>query len=111
MGQCNGEQQESGFQPGAPCNGLKMSTLEQPLKEIMLKFSRKMPQLFMDLGEGARAIAFISTFSWWYALDVPLSLTWRIFQSNITGESCRSAIVDLGNLRNGVPSAPPQWRT
>ncbi|KAI3729298.1 hypothetical protein L6452_17952 [Arctium lappa] len=27
------------------------------------------------------------------------------------GESCRSAIADLVHLRNGVPSAGPQWRT
>ncbi|KAI3692872.1 hypothetical protein L6452_32697 [Arctium lappa] len=42
-----------------------------------------MPQLFMDLGEGARAVAFISTFRWQYAVDVPQQLydtptRWRV---------------------------------
>ncbi|KAI3772820.1 hypothetical protein L6452_04014 [Arctium lappa] len=84
MGQCNGQQRESGFPAWGTVrrfdmdsmvmtiyDSLKMPTLEHPLKDIMGKFTKKMLQLFMDLGEGARASAFISTFSWRYALDVP----------------------------------------
>ncbi|KAI3745973.1 hypothetical protein L6452_08388 [Arctium lappa] len=52
-------------------DSLKRPTLEQDLKDMMGEFIKKMPQLFMDLGEGARATAFISTLRSEYALDVP----------------------------------------
>ncbi|KAI3734845.1 hypothetical protein L6452_14325 [Arctium lappa] len=120
-GQCDGEQRESGFPAWGTVSwvlipicivdrhwllghfdmdsmvmtiydSLKLPTLQQPLIDMMDKFNRKMPQLFIDLGEGPRTAT-------------------RIFQSNITDESCRTAIADLVHLRNGVPRAPPQWRT
>ncbi|KAI3747779.1 hypothetical protein L6452_10429 [Arctium lappa] len=77
MGQCNGEQRNSDFPAWGTVerfdmdsmvmtiyDSMKRPILEQPLKDMMGKFTRKMSQLFMDLSEGARADAFISTFRW-----------------------------------------------
>ncbi|KAI3664881.1 hypothetical protein L6452_43492 [Arctium lappa] len=64
-GQCDGEQRNCGFPAWGIVerfdmdsmimtiyDSLKRPTLEQPLKDMMGKFTRKMPQLFMDLDEG-----------------------------------------------------------